>query len=66
MSSNTWVIRHKTTKLLLADYEEEDVEYMATHFDSDPLEFPSEQAATTFLKHTKIFDSNEVVLYDKA
>lgn len=66
MSSNTWVIRHKTTKLLLADHEEEDVEYMATHFDSDPLEFPREQAATTFLKHTKIFDSNEVVLYDQA
>ena len=66
MSSNTWVIRHRTTELLLADYEEEDVEYMATHFDSDPLEFPNEQAAITFLQHTKIFDSNEVVLYDQA
>lgn len=66
MSSNAWAIRHRTTELLLADYEEEGGEFVATHFDSDPLEFPSEQAATTFLKHTKIFDSNEVVLYDQA
>lgn len=64
--SNTWVIRHRTTKLLLADYEEEDEEFMATHFDADPLEFPNEQDALTFLQNTEIFDSNEVVLYDKA
>lgn len=63
---NVWVIRHRTTKLLLSDYEEEGVEFVATHFDTDPLKFVSEEAALTFLQRTKIFDSNEVVLYDQA
>ena len=63
MSNNTWVIQHITTVLLLADYEEEGLEYAATHFDADPMKFASEEDALYFLQHTKIFDSNKVVLY---